>query len=381
MRTNKFNLINDMQNTMKYKVLIIFTAVIIFSGCRKIFNVPDEKDYLSTKADYLTKVFEPTLGRTTLYTRIFNPDNSTAPMKFEMVNVRWGDGRDATDLLTKKQTWVWTGEYTGMETSIAEIEAKRKLEEHPIVELRPSGDLIVWASATSDVLKPRDSAEVFPQDLRYFDVKISNSGGSRIITGLSINPSIEVPYETDDSPGDINRYNGLPNTTTPNGNVLVRNHPNINGMIGEGTDKNLTANDGANGVVNTYIRRVSGGSGNTIRFKFLDNDSTIIDPNKFNETKWEFLVHGFNMEKTREYVKFDVAYPIPLARVPTRYTLGGVNNFVGGDIAHVEFSYSRIGFGGRREVGTLSENFRIFEKGDWEVVFHFTNVNPKFANE
>ena len=375
MMTERFKLTSFMQNTLKYKAFIFLYTIIVLSGCRKIFDLPAEKDYLSTKINYTTKNFAPILGRTTLFQGVFSADNSSFPMTFEIVNTRFGDGRPADDILKKQQTLVWISEYTGKETSLAEIETKRKLEDHPIVEVRSSGEIIVWNTATRALLAPRDSI-IYPQDIRYFDVKVTNSGGSAIIKDLSIIPSIERPYSPD---SDINPFNGKPNTTTPGGKNLVRNFPTIFGMVGESTNQPLRTNDASKGIVYLYIRKYTGGNGNSLRFKFLNKDSVAIDPAKFNETKWDQVVHGFNMQITKEYVKYDVAYPIPLAAIPTRFTSGGVNG--SGTEAHVEFSYSRIGFGGNREVGVISQNFRIYEKGDWEIVFHFKTVNPKFQNE
>ena len=365
-----------MQNTIKHKALIFLTAIVVFSGCKKIFDLPEEKDYFSTKASFVVKDFEPTLGRRFLYRGIFNADNSSFPMKFEIINPRYGDGRSADEIFTKKDVLVWTSEYTGRETSLAEIEAKRKLESHPIIEMRSSGDLIIWETATSDILTPRDSV-TFPQDIRYFDVKVTNSGGTRIFKDLSLNPYIERPYLPAE---DINRFNGRPNTTTPGGKNLVHNFPSIFNMVGESTNRELKVNDGANGVVYTYIRKFQGGNGHSLRFKFLNKDSVAMNPALFNETKWDEIVHGFNKVMTNEYVQYDVAYPIPVAPIPTKYTAGGIEADAGNE-ATVMFAYSRIGFGGQRELGVLRQNFVIFEKGDWEIVFHFKTVNPKFDNE
>ncbi len=369
-----------MQNAIKYKALILLTAVVAFSGCRKIFNLPNERDYLSTRADFTTKNFGPKLGRTTIFNNIFNADNSSFPMTFEIVNPRFGDGRDASDMLGVKKTLVWNGEYTGKETSIAEIEAKRHLEDHPMVELRSSGELVMWYTATRDVITPRDTI-VYPQNIRYFDVRITNSGGSRIIKNLSIVPEIDVPYEPSD---DYNTTTGKPNTTTPGGKARKYNYPSISGIRGALTNTPFNgAQDPNTGLVYMYIRKYTGddANGSSLRFKFLDKDSVAIDPIKFGDTKWDQLVHGFNKKMTKTYVKYDVAYPIPLARVPSIYTAGGINATSGGDQAYVEFSYSRLGFGNVRETGKISTNFKIFEKGDWEIVFHFKTVNPKFEND
>lgn len=367
-----------MQNAIKYNALILLTAVVTFSGCRKIFDVPDEKDYLSTKADFNRKVFNPWLGRLNQETGIFTADNSSFPMKFEIINPHFGDGRDANDILTPKPVLVWNAEYNGKETSLADIEAKRHLETRPVVELRESGDLIVWPSATADLFTPGDTV-VLPQDIRYFDVRISNSGGSRVIKNLSMTFRPNVPYTPND---DVNLINGKPNTTTPGGKVLKRMFvQTLSGLTGESTNAPMDdPTNAAKGIVYLYIRKVPGGTGNSLRFKFLNKDSAAIDPAKFNETKWDQIVHGFNKEMTKEYVKYDVAYPIPVAPgIPTKYTNGGVTGQ--GNEAHVEFSYSRIGFGNVRRTAVIAQNFRIFEKGDWEIVFHFKTVNPKFTND
>ncbi|MFP5079791.1 DUF5007 domain-containing protein [Pedobacter sp. JCM 36344] len=370
-----------MQNAIKYKALILLTAVVAFSGCRKIFNLPEERDYLSSRADFTVKAFDPRLGRTTVRTGIFNADNSSFPMTFEIVNPRFGDGRDASDMLAVKPTLVWTSEYTGKEKSIAEIEAKRKLEPHPMVELRSSGDFVLWHTATKDLLKPADSI-IYPQNIRYFDVKISNSGGARIIKNLQFTPRIDVPYEPS---RDYNTITGAPNTTTPGGKARIFNFPNLSGIIrGELTNTQFQgANNTNTGLVYMYIRKYTGdgANGSSLRFKFLNKDSVAIDPVKFGDTKWNQLVHGFNMVKTTTYVQYDVAYPIPLARIPTLYTAGGPTSTGGGGEAYVEFSFSRLGFNNVRETGRISTNFQIFEKGDWEIVFHFKTVNPKFAND
>ena len=71
------NVNNVMQDKIKYSALVLLATVFAFSGCKKLYNLPDEKDYLSTQADYTTKDFQPYLGRTNLYTNIFNPNGST----------------------------------------------------------------------------------------------------------------------------------------------------------------------------------------------------------------------------------------------------------------------------------------------------------------
>lgn len=378
-----------MQHTMRYKTFILLASVIAFSGCRKIFNLPDEKNYLSTQADYTRKEFDPIMGRTTNYNNIFNSSNSSFPMTFEIKNPRFGDGRDASDMIAIKPTLVWTQEYSGKETSLAQIEAKRKLENHRMLELRGSGDLVVWNTTKSTILKPRDSV-VMPQDRRYFDVKVSNSGGTRTIKNLNLYFNIERPYFPD---ADYNYVTGKQNTALPGGGQPVRNFANIDN-IRNATNNLFMDNSTTRGIVYVYIRKFTDPTGNAaaighrLRIKFLDKDSVAIPPFRFNATKWLEQVHGFTadgskpgFEQNNIYTEYNVAYPIPLARIPTKYTSGGVSNQSGGDRAHAEFSFTRTGFGNVRETGRLLIDFSIYEPGDWEIVFHFKTANPKFEND
>jgi hypothetical protein len=390
--------VNNVMQTIKYKAFVLLVAVVAFSGCKKLYNLPEEKNYLSAQADYTTKDFQPTLGRTQLLSggNIFSSGNSSFPMTFEIKNPRFGDGKDASDMLAVKPTLVWTQEYTGKETSLAQIEAKRRLENHPILETRGSGDLVWYASGASigkgGTIKPQDSV-VYPQDKRYFDVKISNSGGSRFIRSLTIAPKIEVPYFPAQ---DINQINGKPNTTTPGGKTLIRMTPStVFGIRNAATNQYMdNGTDPNKGLVYVYIRKFTDPTGNAaaighrLRIKFLDKDSVAINPGKFNATKWIDQIHGFTADgsqpgyvQTATYVEYNVAYPIPLARIPTKFTTNGVTNTGGGDNAHAEFSFTRTGFGNVRETGILAQDFRIYEKGDWEIVFHFKTANPKFDND
>ncbi|MDB5156690.1 MAG: hypothetical protein JWR50_1397 [Mucilaginibacter sp.] len=378
-----------MQNTIKYRAFVLLTAVIAFSGCRKIFNLPTEKSYLSTQASYTQSDYPVILGRTSVFNNVFNSDNSTFPINFTVTNPRFGDGRDASDMLQKHPTLVWTEEYTGLETSLAQINAKRKLENHAPLEIRGNGDIMWWNNVRSKVRGGTFDAAtidtlVYPQQRRYFDVKLTSSGGARTIPNLTVTTSVDQPYTPND---DYNKYTGQPNTGNPNSHQVVHNYPDLSGIVGDGTDQPINGKDG-NGLVYVYIRKFSNDStGHRLRFKFLDKDSVAISPNKFGDTKWLQQVHGFKADGTpgpditNEYAEYNVAYPIPLAKIPTKYTLGGVANLNGGDVAHVEFSYSRVAAGGIRRTAIVALNFQIFEPGDWEIVFHFKTVNPKFEND
>jgi hypothetical protein len=386
-----FKVNNVMQNTIRYKAFVLLVAVVAFSGCRKLYNLPDEKNYLSTQADYTTKDFQPILGRTSLTNNIFSSSNSSFPITFQIINPRFGDGRDASDMLAVKPTLVWTSEYTGKETSLAQIEAKRHLENHPMFETRGNGDFIFWYTATRDIIKPADTV-VYPQDKRYFDIKISNSGGTRFIRNLSLSYKIDQPYFPN---SDYNIITGKPNTTTPGGKILKRQYvQSVSYIRNVNTNAFMNGQDPNTGLIYLYIRKFVDPTGNPaaighrLRIKFLDKDSVEINPGKFNATKWIDQIHGFTPDgsqpgyvQTATYVEYNVAYPIPLATIPSKFNTGGVANTNGGSTAHAEFSFTRTGFGNVRETGVLGQDFAIYEKGDWEIVFHFKTANPKFVND
>jgi hypothetical protein len=355
-------------------VCLLSLVVLTVSACKKLYNLPDANEFISNNINYDNKVIEPVLGRWNLHGGI-NTDNSSLPLKFEIVNARFGDGRPVTDLFQVKPTYVWTAAYTGLETSLEEIESKRKLEDHPLFEVRSSGEFILWASSSNALITPRpiDSSNLV-QDIRFFDLKISNTGGERLIRDFQVRPFRERPYSPDN---DINHYTGEvardpKDPKNPGKRDYIR-PSRFDNVIGETTNINLYTDDNRKDLV-VYIRQFEGGNGHSLRFKFLDKDSLPINPLKFNETRWEQLVHGFNLQKTAEYVQYDVAYPIPLVTgLNTRFTDGGN--------AKAMFSYSRKGFGGGLTTATFGLNFRIYKEGNWEIVFHFKNDNPKFEDE
>jgi hypothetical protein len=355
-----------------YTALGIIVAAMILQSCEKLYDLPEEQEFLSPNINYPSQIFEPIIGRTSVLGAP-NTDNSTKPLTFEIVNARYGDGRPVTDIFQLKPTYVWVGEYTGIETSLEEIEAKRKMEERPVFEVQESGKFVLWESSTNDLIAPRaaDSSNLV-QDRRYFDLKITNIGGERIIRDFQLIPWRELPYEPNN---DINPYTGgvAPDPKDPrNPNKRDYIRPSLTNLIGAESNRNLVTNDDQKDVV-VYIRPFEGGNGHNLRFAFWGPDSTTINPSRFNETRWNDLVHGFNRVNTPEYVQYDVAYPIPLTTVATKYTTGGS--------AKLEFAYSRLGFNSVRTTAYIRLNFKIFREGDWEIIFHFRRELPKFEDE
>lgn len=332
-----------------YVIPLVLTAVMGIA-CKKL--LPADRDSFSLEARFTQTIYKPVLGRTTLMTKNFDAQSSSLPLTFRILNPRNSEGQIAPELIKPFDVQVWKKAYTGTEQSLEEIEAKRAIEKHPLFEIREhSGEFILWSAANNSTLKS------LPDSGYTFDVEVTNNGGRRFFNNMQLQPFKERAYEP----------NSMDPLTGANANSPIR--PNIMmGMKGERTSSDLSAND-----VNVYMNRI--GDGNSITFRFLDTLSRPMDPSKFNLTKWDKLVHGFKMEKTSTYVKYEVAYPIPLVELPTAYTT------VDGRQAFVGFTYERLGFGGIKETAGMAFNFSIYQKGAWEVVFWFNRDNPKFANE
>lgn len=363
------------RHAITYTILLGGLGLLLLTGsCKKVLDLPEEKEYISENINYGSKVLEPILGRTSLMGQ-FNSDNSSLPLTFEIVNARYGDGRPVTDLFQTRPTYVWVAPYDGKEESLEAIEAKRKIEERPLFEVRESGQFILWASTNNELIAPRptDSSNLV-QDIRFFDLKVSNSGGDVFIRDFQLIPWREQPYFPFT---DTNPYTGepAPDPTDPN-NPDKQNYirPRLTNVIGDQSNRPLESNDNIKDVA-VYIRPFEGGNGHNLRLKFMTPDGSFMNPDVFNETKWSELIHGFNVVKTEEYVQYDVAYPIPLVNLRTQYT-----NSNGGS-ASLDIDYSRRGFGGGLTYAAFGLDFNIYRPGDWEIVFHFRNQLPKFEDE
>lgn len=363
---------NQLAHTKKV-LLALVGIILVLSACKKIYDLPEDKDYLSNDANYSVSIVRGIIGRTTLFSSIFNGDNSNYPIKFQITNVKNLSGT-ASDALTKvKKVLVWQNAYTGFEKSLAEINAKRVLEDHPIFEVRSSGEFILWSSSKNeDLLKP------LPDSLYTFNVKISNGGGERTLGPIRFIPIRERAYEPS---YQINQNTGEA-LKEVNGQVKRLIPATLTNMRGAATGRNLVREQIGPPLVQdvwVYFKRV--GNGSSLTFKFMNKDSLAIDPKKFNGTKWTEIVHGFDDNGqpgpvfTTTSVRYNLAYPIPLTKLSTKYTT------IDGSQAVVNFSYNRIGFGGLREVGAMGLNFNIFQEGDWEIIFFFHNETPKFEDE
>lgn len=347
----------------------VIASICLLTACQKL---PQKKDYLSPNANFNTKdIYEPILGRTTLELTQFNADASTYPLLFTIENIRHADGSPAPELTQKVKVQEWQRNYTGYEKSLEEIEAKRIWVEKPFLDIRSgSGDFIFWNA-------PSTLIHAFPDSGYLFDVKVQNKGNTRTFKDFHLRPLKEIPYE----PYEFDQYTRVrkkETRTTEDGksySVPFTIHPSfIHGMY---YTKDSTFSDT---LISVYFHRNEKSTENKLRFKFLDAHFNPINPDKFTPLSfdklepipWDSLVHGFNIQKAATEVSYQVAYPIPLTDLNTRYASDGQ--------AKVAFGYSRKGFGGIRIDASFGLNFSIYRSGDWTIIFYFRR-DPIFEDD
>lgn len=331
--------------------LICFCCILLGTGCEKY--VPIERENIGLDSDVSVKTFTPVLGRTTSYTDIFFKGSTTFPSNFKILNFRRRSGEPAPELETIIPVTVWKQAYTGQEKSLEEIEQKRGKENRQLFEIgKNSGEITMWAEARSNFLRTQ------PDSGYLFDMEVTNSGGRRYFQGLQLMPYKEVPFE----PTNLNALTGMP------ANEFVL--PSGVNLKGDSTNRELSAFD-----IKVYIRKSENSSDKKLTIRFLDKNDHFINPDNFSATDWANLVHGFNMVKTATGVTYDVAYPIPLAKLFTRYTSSD------GSAAYLNFRFYRQTIGGQTRENYLRLFFRIFEPGNWEIVFKFSTDNPRFTND
>lgn len=339
-------------HTLQIKTSWLLSAVLLNASCTTL--IPDDLDALGDDVTLTIDEFTPYLGRTTIYENVVNVSNaSTLPLTFNIVGARTYEGESAPELTTKYPVKVWTQTYTGEETSVEEIETKRQIEYRPMLEvLHKNGDLIFWNMGNSSFVKN------VPSDGYLFDLEVENSGGRRYFRDIALKPYKERPYE----PSQYDPSSGLATT------AYIR--PSYTNIYGERTGNIV-------GDVRAYIFEQTENTdpGNTFTVSVVDSLGQYIDVQKFKDTDFEHLVHGFNPRFRDGKVTYDVAYPMPLIKYPTRYTN------VDGSRSRVILRYNRIGFGGILQTASVWLDLAIFEEGHWELQFRFNEERPKFENE
>lgn len=327
---------------MKINIRNTFSCIALLSvmySCKN--NFPQDLDSFSLDMNFTQTEYTPVVGRNTVFARNFNSGESTLPLTFRISSVRTFDGKEAPELLKLFPVTTWKERYTGEEKSIEEIQAKRETMMRPLWEIgEHSGNLTMWSSSNSTILK------TFPDSCYRFDIEVSSTGGRRYFKDLKLIPQKEMAYEPFSEDGSA---------------------PFIYSLVGDSTQTSIASN-----TIKVWFNRK--GDGNALSFKFLDSKLNPIKLSKFATTDWDNLVHGFNKKFNADstYLTYQVEYPIPLVTsTKTKY----VNS---SGYAFTTFSFDRINSYGIRLPNFIGLPFRIYEKGDWEIVFYFSGEAPLF---
>lgn len=334
-------------------ILILGLCMLSMTGCKD--NIPEDMDALGEDVNYTLKIFEPTLGRKTEYQKpVYVGNTSSLPLNFKIVNPRTTEGDPATELTDKFAVKVWTAAYTGTEKNLAEIEAKRKIEYRPMLDIQEkSGNIFFWNSGNASFVKTQ------PDSGYIFDVEISNSGGKKFARNLRVKPMKERAYE--------------PSVYDPISGIAY------NSYVYPSVVRNLYGEKTGNFVfdIQVFFHKdvTNKAPGNTLTFSVLDSLNNSIDIREFDKTEWATLIHGFEPSFHDNKVTYQVAYPMPLVNYRTRYTNEE------GSRAVAYFKFDRIGDSGFNQEGGLGINFAIFEEGHWEIQFRFRGETPDFEDE
>ncbi len=337
------------------KVGLPVMMALLCSSCLSKY-LPEDLDAYDKDAAFTTTTYSPTLGRNNLISNNFNLGNSTNPLTFTLLDVRHADGTPAPELTENFKVRVWKTPYLGTEKTLKEIEDKRTYENRPLFQVRKhSGEIVLWANARSSFVR------CSPDEGYLFDVRAENSGGWNEYKDLQLKPIREQDYE----PNNMNTETGA---TTQD----YVNPDNVTNMFKDGLS--FYAGRMQTTDVKVFMRENKDDTSKepSLTFRFMTKDLKPIDPANFNTTDWDKLVHGFDREMTKEYVKYKVAYPVPLRELPTEYTNKEGNR------AHVRFQYDRLMFGTRRVRAMLDYTFAIYKEGHWEVIFVFDGGTPAF---
>lgn len=328
-------------------------TLLLGSSCKSF--LPEDLDAFGEDVLFTATEFTPTLGRKTIYEDAVNLGNSSSkPLDFKIINIRSENGAPAPELTDKFPIKVWKSAYTGDEKSIKEIELKREIQYRSILEIgKNSGDIILWDFGSSDWIRTQ------PDPGYVFDVEISNSGGRRYTRNLTLKPFKERSYE----PSQYSPITGL-------AKFSALRPSTIQNLMGVKTNAFLYD-------IEVYIfkdeaKKEAGGS---LTISMLDSLNQPLNVELFSNTKWDQMLHGFNHKFKDNKVTYEVAYPIPLVKLQTKYTNSS------GDNARILLEKNRIGFGGFQSVMRLGFDFAIYEEGHWEIQFRFRGESPKFINE
>lgn len=332
----------------------IGTYSFLNTSCVEKF-LPDVQEAFDREVNFTQQLYKPVLGRTTLFSNNFQSGNSTLPLTFEITRIVKADGSPAPELTDVFPVTVWKSPYLGTEKTLEEIEAKRTLEYRPLFQIhKHSGEFVMYSNAMSAFVN------CSPSKGYLFDVKVENKGGYKYFNNLQLVPLRESDFEPsiyDSETGLIKDKDYIPATAARS--IVLESG-------------SYTSSE----KIQVYLRenKENTDKTKTLTFRFYNSDYTPISPEKFNQTKWDELIHGFNKEMGADYVKYDVVYPMPLVQVPSKYTNSE------GNLLKLRFAYDRITARGYRLDSYFEIEFGIYKEAHWEVIVVFAEGAPEFRD-
>lgn len=323
--------------------------------------LPEEKDAFDRDVNFTTTLFTPTMGHTTFYTGIFSTAQSTLPLTCEITDMMHYDGTPAPELEEYYPVRVWKKPYLGTEKTIEEINAKRGTEYRRLFDVRKnSGELVMWSEANSGILRCQ------PDSGYVFNMKISNSGGYKVMKKMRLMPIREVDFE--------------PSIYDPETGLAIAEYVGAesSNMRYENTDNSSSVIQLVEpGDIHIYFRenKDKKDSSTSLSISFYDPSWNVINPSRFNETNWKNMFQaGFLKEVSSEEVIWNMAYPLPLFNGKTNYTDSS------GQKASAQFKTSVVTKYGYRRYYSFMFEFAIYKEAHWEMLIHFAKGMPLLAD-
>src|ERR1700712_2499339 len=104
---------------LKRSLFWVVAGILVFASCKKL--LPQDRDTIGADSKYTQVLYEPILGRTTIFANNFYAGSTNYPATFKIVSPKRYDGSVATELDSLFPVLVWKSTYNGLEKSLADI--------------------------------------------------------------------------------------------------------------------------------------------------------------------------------------------------------------------------------------------------------------------
>lgn len=298
----------------KIKGILWVAAAGLMASCTK----ETDKGFLSPALRYPNPTINVTVGASLIQSGAMVTDESTKPLEFAIDAIRSEDGKVNEDIMKYRvDTYFWGAEYTGKEKTVDDINKKRTKVSRPAIDINPINGLIVIYPEATD-------STILKKGKYILDIKVSNSGGTRIMKGaLTINVTAYAgPY--------VYSFLGV------DGNVKA-------------IDVKFEQLEKTGNKLHIYVQKKDGSPVNPKDLVGYDYSS---DPAVKDLKDWRYL--GLN--NPTKYTEFPdhlelelAAYPLPIVK-GQRLTIDMYNN------SSINGKYLNFWF-----------NFAIFNEGLWKI--------------